>query len=448
MSGGNLRVAFTYYFTFQLLKAQLLCYDLMEKMIKMRCSKLSQCVICGTPLDDDNRSEEHIIHNALGGSLNSSDIYCKKCNQSYGSNQDSGFTQIFAPITDGIDIHRDRKTKGTPYTGIMCDQEGKLYTATYKAGRVVNLKDRNSKYVKYEKGKYKTLYYHFHMDNHAYKLGVAKIAFNYAVYSGVDTCFLEKVFDYSTKTLIEQPTVIPFIPMTLFDEEIENHSVNKIFHAVRLFNSRNILYAYVDLFNTFQCYVLLSEKYDFEKIGNIDNSYGNIVEMNVPVDNELLYALTPRCYKDADIICCQYNIDMNKLLENLKKYHRYDELDRSEQIKLLFDNIGKRAYQENRKETYIKDYQELVNAQYDSVDFLNKFSTIEDFELRINFYEQFAFYTIYDDDCVDFRKYKKILPDGTDYPADICKILSDKQFSSDYGFKKFNMLMNQLKQYC
>ena len=38
-----------------------------------------KCCICGMEIDQENRSEEHIIHNAIGGILKSDSIYCKKC---------------------------------------------------------------------------------------------------------------------------------------------------------------------------------------------------------------------------------------------------------------------------------------------------------------------------------------------------------------------------------
>lgn len=79
---------------------------------------MKKCVICGVPLDNQNKSKEHIIHNAIGGTLEDDGIYCKTCNGLYGSDQDKAFTQIFSPIVDGVNMHKTRKTKGTPYTGL------------------------------------------------------------------------------------------------------------------------------------------------------------------------------------------------------------------------------------------------------------------------------------------------------------------------------------------
>ena len=401
---------------------------------------MKNCVICGTPLNSQNRSREHIIHNAIGGTLEDDEIYCKICNGLYGSDQDKAFTQIFAPIVDGLNMHKSRKTKGAPYTGVMCDQNGNLYTATYKAGKVVKLENKDSEYVKYEEGKFRTLYHHFNLDNDAFKLGISKIAFNYAIHCGVEVHCLEKIFDCSQKKLIDKPIIIPFIPMTLFDLVMETHPVERIFHAVRIFNLKNFLYAYIELFNTFQHYVLLSKKYNFTEHGNIDKSYGNIIEMNEPLDEGLLESLTPKDYKDADIIRNQYHLDIDELLEGLRKYHNYDSLDRFEQVNMLFAHIGKKAYEKIRIQSYIRDYRDLINRHYDTIDFSKIISIPGDIEKKAQFFQAFQFYTIYDDDCIDIERYKKILPDGTSYPFAICNVLNSGQHLSPYGHLKFYML--------
>jgi hypothetical protein len=405
---------------------------------------MRKCIICGIPLNNENKSKEHIIHNAIGGTLEDEGIYCKKCNAKYGSRQDKDFIQIFAPIVAKINMHKTRNTKGTSYTGVMYDQDNNLYTATYKAGKVVKFENADSEYVKYEEGKFKPLYYHFDLNNDAFKLGITKIAFNYAIYCGLPTCCLEKIFDCSTKKIIDKPIVIPFIPMTSFDEIMENHPVESIFHAVRIFNCGNTLCAYIELFNTFQHYVILSEKYNFAKYGNIDKSYGNIIEMNEPLEKELLESVTPRDYKDADIIRRQYNIDTDKLLKDLKEYHNYDCLDCNEQENMLFTHIGKKAYEKNRTQPYIKEYKELINHHYDSIDWLKEgLSSKKNIEHMGCFYQSFQFYTM-DDDCVNIDNYKKFLPNDTDYPTTICMILNNRQKIKSYCHRKFYMLMDRL----
>lgn len=174
-----------------------------------------RCCICEKSIDENNKSEEHIIHNAIGGILKSESIYCKECNSKYGSDMDKAFTEMFAPIIDGLDMNFDRKTGKTSYEGILCDKEGNLYTTRFKNGKIVSMFDQNGKYKKWESEKYQKIAFDFNLDNVSYKMGMAKIAFNYAVYSGIDANKLESVFDDKNKKLTNKPTVIPFIPMTL-----------------------------------------------------------------------------------------------------------------------------------------------------------------------------------------------------------------------------------------
>lgn len=165
--------------------------------------------------------------------------------------------------------------------------------------------------------------------------------------------------------------------------------------------------------------------------------------MNKPLDKDLLESVTPRDYKDADIIRRQYHIDMDKLRGELKKYHNYDCLDPSEQVNMLFDRMGKTAYEQIRIQPYIKEYKELINHHYDSIDFQKFFPRFDCIERKSQFFKAFQFYTIFDDDCVNIEKYKKILPDGSDYPATICKIVNSGRDLSPYGHMKFDMLVNR-----
>ena len=255
---------------------------------------------CGMEIDQENRSEEHIIHNAIGGILKSDSIYCKKCNSKYGSDLDKAFTEIFAPIIDGLDMNFDRKTGKTSYEGIMRDKEGNSYKTWFKNGKVISMFDKDGKYKKWESEKYEKVAYVFNLDNEFYKKGMAKIAFNFAVYSDVEMNKLNWVFDSKNKELMNKPIVIPFVPMTLFDSIIESQDTYELFHVLRLFNYKNFLYACIELFSTFQVYVLLPD--DFS--GEIYKEYCQVINKNDSEKhkNELMDSLNILDYKDADII--------------------------------------------------------------------------------------------------------------------------------------------------
>ena len=158
-----------------------------------------KCCVCGIEIDEENRSEEHIIHNAIGGVLKSDSIYCKECNSKYGSDADKAFIEIFAPIIDGLYMNFDRKAGKTSYEGIMCDKEGNLYKTRFKNGKVISMFDKDGKYKKWEFEKYQKVSFNFNLDNELYKKGMAKIAFNFAVHSGVEVNKLNRVFDSENK---------------------------------------------------------------------------------------------------------------------------------------------------------------------------------------------------------------------------------------------------------
>lgn len=401
-----------------------------------------RCCICGTSIDDKNKSEEHIIHNAIGGILKSDGIYCKKCNSKYGSDTDKAFTQIFAPIIDRLDMNFDRKTSKTSYEGIMCDKEGNLYNTRFKNGKVMSMFDKEGKYKKWEAEKYQKVAFNFNLDNEPYKMGMAKIAFNFAVFSGVDVSKLNRVFDNEKKRLTNKPIIIPFVPMTLFDSIMESQDTYNLFHVIRLFNCENFLYAYVELFSTFQVYILLSDDY----CGEIYKEYCQVIDKNDSEErkNELMDSLKICDYKDADIIATQYQIDIKKVIKDLKEYHGYD----GENINIVFEQIQKMAYEKIRKKSYKRDYLEMVDEKYVTANFIEIFHHIDN-EIKLRFYSEFQFYTCYEEDTINIERYKLLLYLDNQqylYPDLLAgvMIVNPSVFKS-YGYFKFYMLMNHLK---
>lgn len=381
---------------------------------------MKKCVICGTALET-NKSKEHIIHNAIGGSLVDETIYCKKCNELYGSNQDKQFVQIFAPIIDRINIHRSRQTKGTSYKAVASDKNGKIYDVIRKNRKIVKISNQLG-HVQVDKNDLTILYNNFELDNIAFKRGISKIAFNYAIHCNISADRLERIFDDSEKELISNPIVIPFFPLSLFDIVMEKQPSKRLFHAVRIFNHKNMLFAYVELFSTFQQYVLLSEKYDFVRYGNIDEGYGNFIETNEKTDEKILM---PKNYKDVDIICQQYNLNVeeykNKKLESA----------------VLFETIGKQAYEKLRKKPYIIGYEQLINQQYGETD-VNVWN-FESKEKLAQLYQELQWY-IEVEEKINFNRYKKYCPNNKLYPITIYSNINDGYNPNVYSYEKFHML--------
>ncbi len=425
---------------------------------------IKHCVLCGKPLIGADLSSEHIIHNAIGGNLEDTGIYCKECNGKFGTNEDKAFTSIFAPFVDRLDVRRTRKTKGTSYTGVMYDRAGNQYRVRWKDKKTVEIKKEDGTYIgrSIPKGlEIQSSLYDFNLDNAAFRAGLSKIAFNYAVHCGLDASDMDRLIEDAkdgTKKLIEKPVVFPFVPMTPFDAIMEANESEKLFHALRLFNSGNYLFVYIELFSTFQYYVLISEHCGKD----IDKSYCNYIEeREFESDEDLLKDLTPFDYRDAHSIMTQYGISMDAVrLEVDKVCEKNPNLER---VAVLHDIIGRHALKVLRKrESYKCEYQTVVNNLYDSIDFVEILKSIMDVgdgEYELNgkdreeavensseFMKAFQFYTDYEKDCVDAQKYKRYMPDGKSYPEAVYRMLLKSEDIKAYTFNKFRILDTKAKE--
>ena len=55
----------------------------------------NKCFLCNSPLDDTNRSKEHIIKNSIGGRKKTNKFICNKCNKDTGKNWDYEIDEQF-----------------------------------------------------------------------------------------------------------------------------------------------------------------------------------------------------------------------------------------------------------------------------------------------------------------------------------------------------------------
>ena len=96
---------------------------------------------------------------------------------------------------------------------------------------------------------------------------MAKIAFNFALQKGININILKHglIIDRDKDEITSigfNYQIIPFFPMNCFDEALELYEPMKLFHGMILFNNENYLWCYIDLFNTYQVYVLLSDQWN------------------------------------------------------------------------------------------------------------------------------------------------------------------------------------------
>lgn len=316
-------------------------------------------------IDQCQAHGEHIIHNGIRGKLISNQILCKDCGGAY-SKEDSAFCKIFAPFmaalkdrlipadhgkdtpktlsgslfdsptSDPDDPSRLVNTRNgvvTPvepyheidgdkitvyaekhridqYVNVLAMQlkaEGKDI-ADYTVEKVTNLHDKG--YLAYFFSKGNTTF------NDDFKKGIVKIAAEYALHCGVRREQLSEVLTISEdgKATLDcsNTKLFPFIPTSLFDVLYEDYRYfyeeGYPSHTLRLFSSRYndgtaVLYCYVDLFSTFQYYVLLNDDYKGD-------------EINETYAQRLLQTEKPDVSdcdpSDLDIFIREYGIDMSQ----------------------------------------------------------------------------------------------------------------------------------------
>ena len=336
---------------------------------------------------------EHIIHNGIRGKLISRTILCEECGGAY-SKEDSAFCKIFdafiAALSDRMipaDHGKDsvKALKGSIYETPDSDPDGPSLKVTVKDGEAAPLqpyyeiegdeitvyaeKHRVDNYINVVAKELKAegkniadytikkvtdihdqgyLAYYFSKDNdnfnRDFQQGMVKIATEFALHCGVPREQLKNVLaihaDGTANIDYENAKLIPFCPSTLFDYLFEDsrYRLEEGYpsHVLKLFSTtyadgKTILYCYIDLFSTFQFYVVLDENYTGEEISEM---YAQRLIART-TEKPDVYQYDP---SELDIIIREYGIDMSQctaatyegqlkyVQECIRKYpaHSYD----------------------------------------------------------------------------------------------------------------------------
>lgn len=304
---------------------------------------MEKCVYCGKILE--KRSREHIIQNALGGLLMSENICCDECNNLISKIIGAPFTKIFNPIIANLkNMIKSNNTKSYPVCEGIAYYDNQKYNVKIKNKKVVSCPEISEKmHCKISDLDFESIEYIFYIDKAIFKQGVAKIAFNYALEKNVKIDVLmdglkikkcnEKIQDISFDYY-----VVPFMAMNSIDKYIELETELEVYHNLILFSQCNRLWCYVDLFNTFQYYVLLSQNWDEKK--SIFESYMQGVQKK----NREIFKQEVLSTKDIHTLALQYNVksayDMKKLYKDInnKILQQPNELDMSKVIFNKFDD--------------------------------------------------------------------------------------------------------------
>ena len=385
------------------------------------------CVYCGKEIT--TRSSEHVIQNALGGLYESEDICCPECNNYISRCIDAPFTTIFNPIISKIDnFSKTNNPKSIPSCTGKVVYNNKMYDAFIKGGKVVGCPDLSRELkANISKLPLQIVAYDFKLDNEIFHTGMAKIAFNYALDKGVDLDILkhglniEKTGDDIQKISFTYP-MIPFYPLNPVDKYIELDTDFKLYHNMILFSQESTLWCYIDLFNTFQYYVLLSD--NLPQGINVYDNYAQTLQKIDRTEPEL------DIYRPKDILIYaqQYGVDPC--------------LDKEEFSRRIKNAIAKKS-QKKALESIVSDKMAAMPIDY-SLQIAQDPGKLLPFAHSMRLYFD-------DNDKLRTENFRTITTDVhgyvTPYPYAINTILQQDQTPlRSYTMSKFNRLTNFLNQ--
>ena len=271
------------------------------------------------------KHEEHIIQNAIYGRLTDSEILCEKCGGKLSTEIDADFNKIFHGITEQLKHILASKDHGNnnfnrTLKGYIFKQDKTKIEVHIKEGKVVPIKPDydfvatenkvliycSQKTAKHYQNKVKQeltakgidiskisieiiddisntgelgIFFSEGIENFnsKIKLGLNKIATGFAVANGIDRTQLPCTLDIDNQKIIFTSNVVPFYPYSALDVTIEPFRVvvedNFPTHTLILytdnFSKNKKLVCYIDLFSTFQFYVILNQDFKGEDIQKV-----------------------------------------------------------------------------------------------------------------------------------------------------------------------------------
>lgn len=311
--------------------------------------------------------------------------------------------------------------------------DNEIYNVQIKNGKVVGCPELSKK-MKCDASKldFKIISYDFNIENNSFKNGIAKIAFNFAIEKGVDFEILRKGVEINKKNEdIEKISfkfpLIPFIALNPIDTYLELETNMEFYHNLILFSQENMLWCYVDLFNTFQYYVLLSEEWD----------------NNIYISENYLQLLQKLDRKNP-----QFYIRRPK---DILTYAMYFNVKPCMEINILKKRVEVAIQKESLKKNMSDVISDKLGMDYFQVD---KFKEMERKEKSSSFYDLMGFYLesllLYfdaDDKLKDntFRQVTKIIKEGysevVSYPLLINMLVKKRKINIySYTMKKFKRM--------
>lgn len=414
--------------------------------------------------------EEHIIQNAIAGHLTSEDVLCLMCGSDLNDDVDKEFTKQFDFIKKLLDLRIDRSSSKK---GRVEKTQAEIYLSKFNTSisvfwsknglepvRPVHFYDEDSNIIYFfgpieacggylkrnnidipegceivknkniEYGDADIIFPDFNIKNINFKQALGKISAGFATKSGVSRENLNCVIDIKNNKLLENIKVIPFYPIREIDRriEVDKHNFRDYpHHYLSLFTLGNgnekQLYCYVELFSTFQWYVLLTENYEGEAIFNNFSQ----TTLNKGYEKEALDYKMGQYYLDV-LNCNGYEMSM-------EQFNSLDYDDKEAKVNKVLESIR-----------FNFDYDEYLDSILTKI--TNDIIPIKD-EFLANIGRDICFLYYkdeYENDLVDLHKYKVVFNDhnnSKNLKSYVYEIISKFNDNYDESFESLKIYNHQ-----
>jgi hypothetical protein len=332
--------------------------------------------------------------------------------------------------------------------------------------------------------------YPFNMDNQSFKRGLAKIAIGFASKHNIKREDLPLALEINKETtqgeIKNKILAIQFYPLGVMDRLIEiqkNEFDHYPFHNLILFtldydpsvsDGKKVLICYIELFSTFQWYIVLNEEYYGDSI------YEYYAQQILKKDDYIV-ELGRRYYKERNIWLQPLGIteeDINKKYNNrenkdktrwaieeemiqeatIKQKYKFDF---ESYIHNIVSGISKQVMLVKQKEQFLKPefkdthFGKFFNNKY----FMSVYDMFDDFKNMMNFKDNFDlfFSQRYNDEYDDYDEvfsidsYRKIYIENGNlknytYLIKYVEVLTKSQAFKVYGHKKMYMLESYIQE--
>lgn len=365
---------------------------------------MDKCYLCGEEFNETDvvKHGEHIIQQAIGGTLIANDVLCEECGEGLGGTIDVPFNKIFDSICTRLEIrthrsnNRSKSAKGVMHS--TKDQYGNDLSGIevlWRDGKVAPIKplhiyiESSNKIIVYgERKQLKNylkkvhqyienefpggsrpeliicddinglVFYPLEIVNDHFIRGMAKIAIGFASMAGVDRKYLHLVMDLKSKEIKKDSLLIPFYPIGALDKIIERHKRkirNYATHTLILFTAPSdskLLVCYIELLSTFQWYVILSDSYDGPPVYQCYTQRVDKVE-------DYIFEPGRRYYKERSMILSSLDITQEEINSAYEKQKNLSTEKTIEDVE--FEIVGRKYIEKKYQVSFDEEVKSAID---------------------------------------------------------------------------------------